>query len=209
MSLFHRESGCFSKCCFCIVPWGRLDYPFDPLRAFAQFSTTLWSSKTYVSGFVFQVLVLKVGVSDVVYKPFIPQREALVLWVSFRLWVIVCGGGEGYQDCDSAFPTHFRVVSLSFAWCKEVVLRVCACVYVSLEELALYVAVDLVFMGGGKFRIFLCCHLPNVAKPDPRGYSNRPKTRSTNMEPTRWFSTSKLQTEKKGLQKVESATSFM
>ena len=96
-------------------------------------------------GFIFQVLVLKFGVRDVVYKPLIPQRETLVLLVSSKLWIMMCAGwgkvskivSQPFLPTSGWFPPDVKRLFFQF------LLVFCFALF-PLEELVLYIAVDLV-----------------------------------------------------------------
>lgn len=84
-------------------------------------STTCFQSQMSW-GLVSQVLVLKVAVGNVGYKPFSPRGEALGfefppdLGLPHWVW--------GLGDCVLTFSTHFDMVSLLFAQCEGATLPV-------------------------------------------------------------------------------------
>lgn len=105
-----------------------------------------------------QVQVLKVAVPDAGFKPFAPQGEAL----SFSS-LIVRHHTRGWKRlCLSlSYPLRcgFPLTSL--------MCRICSASFQGFfsEEIAPYVAVDSVSLGGGELRIFLCHHLE--VEPSP------------------------------------------
>lgn len=65
-----------------------------------------------------QVEVLKVEALDVQSKPLL-LREKLRIWSSLQiLWLWARSGV--YDECISAFPTHFNVGIFSFSLCIQV-----------------------------------------------------------------------------------------
>ena len=83
-------------------------------------------------GLIFQVQVLKVGVPEVRFKPFTPRGEA------YGLSLFLCGFSLIHPMCRNHLASFWVFFRGNFS--------ICSCRFG-------------VFMGGGEFRIFLCCHL--------------------------------------------------
>lgn len=105
-----------------------------------------------------QVEVLKVEALDVQSKPLV-LRKKLRVWSSLQiLWLWARSGV--YDECISAFPTHFNV---GYFLIHSMYTSLSAYFWISfISNCSLCSCTFRVYVGRGKFRKLLCCHLAQL-----------------------------------------------